>query len=200
MFDLIRHYLTQNALELTGALLTLVCVWLNTQANSWGWGVGIAATCCYTWVAFQGKIWGFCVLNVFFALLSAYGWWHWLFYQSTTDPIKQTLPITSLPFQSLSLFVAIGFLGTVGIGLFLQWAGGASPWLDAPIFAFSLVAQYLLTQKKVENWLFWIGINALTVVLFVYLQYWVSAVLYALLFLLAMKGYADWRKIMEIKK
>lgn len=191
MQQAIVSYILGHKIELTGAILTLFCVWLNTKASIWGWVVGIGSTACYTWVSFEAKLWAFCLLNLLFVLLCVYGWWHWLFGRSQPN---SPLPISSTAPRLLGFYVILGCFFSILIGLLLHYTGGSSPYFDAPIFAFSLVAQYLLTQKKVENWLFWIVINAVSVLMFITLQYWVSAMLYFLLFLLAIKGYGDWKK------
>jgi nicotinamide mononucleotide transporter len=182
-------YCQQNGLELTGATLTLLCVWLNTQASSWGWAVGIVATACYTYLSFEAKLYGFCLLNCLFVLLSLYGWWHWLWGSQTSAGllISRVQPAILGYLLLLSALLSLIFFAV------LQKFGGSLPWLDAPIFAFSLLAQYLLAQKKLENWILWAFVNAVTTLLFGYLQYWISAVLYLLLFFLALKGYRDWK-------
>jgi nicotinamide mononucleotide transporter len=187
----IISYILGHKVELLGAILTLLCVWLNTKVSIWGWIVGIVSTSCYTWVSFEAKLWAFGLLNLLFVLLCCYGWWHWFFGHSQTN---NSLPISTTKPRLLIFYILWGCFFSVLIGFLLHYAGGSSPYFDAPVFAFSLVAQYLLTQKKVENWLFWIVINAVSIVMFITLQYWVSAMLYFLLFLLAIRGYIDWKQ------
>ncbi len=204
MLELIYDYFSKNTIETVGAILTILCVWLNTKANIWGWFVGILSTICYIYVAYSTQLWGFCLLNIFFLAISVYGLWNWKYGTENkiqTNEIQtseiQILPITHTP--ATTFIILIGF-GTILSGVFsyiLIQTGSSSPYFDAIIFAFSIIAQGLLANKKIENWLFWIVINLLTVVMFLQLKIWITAILYIMLFILAIRGYLEW---IEIKK
>ena len=70
----------------------------------------------------------------------------------------------------------------------------AVPYWDATVTAFSLVAQWLLAQKVLENWLIWIAVDVLYVGIFVFRQLYPSAVLYGIFLFLATQGYLEWKK------
>jgi nicotinamide mononucleotide transporter len=146
------------------------------------------STFCYIYVAYTLHVWGFAILNIFFLLLSMYGLWNWKYGNKTSVE----LAITTTNIQNMVLIIVLGILLTVIFYYILAKTGSASPTLDAFIFAFSMIAQGLLANKKIENWIFWIVINAITVYMFYSLATWISAGLYAILFVLAIRGYREW--------
>ena len=97
--------------------------------------------------------------------------------------------------KAFILLVIFGILLTAIFTIILIQTGSAAPYLDALIAAFSLIAQGLLAKKKIENWFFWIILNIITVVMFYYMQVWISVGLYLILVVLAMLGYLQWHKI-----
>jgi nicotinamide mononucleotide transporter len=202
MLQIISDYLSKNPIEALGAILTILCVWLNTKANIWGWFVGIISTICYIYVAYAAQLWGFCLLNIFFLAISLYGLWNWKYSKQgeskgenieNIDNKNIILPITKTTTKTIIILLVIGVILSLIFNEILSKTGNPAPFFDAIIFAFSIVAQGLLANKKIENWIFWILLNIATVLMFYSLQYWISAVLYAILFVLAIKGYYEWK-------
>jgi nicotinamide mononucleotide transporter len=200
----IFDYIQQNTIEVFGAIFTILYVWLNAKENIWSWFFSILGTFCYVYLAFIAKLWGFCLLNIFFLVISVYGWWQW----QKAEKIKNLPTQVHLPAQTQlvisytnPLFIIqllfIGAFFTLLFFYFLKQTNNASPLFDAFIFAFSMIAQFLAAKKKVESWLLWIVINLITVLMFWTLGYWVSVGLYTILFFLAMQGYLLWKEKLD---
>lgn len=187
----ISNYILQNYVEVIGAILTIIYVWLNIKENAWNWFFCILGTFCYIYVAYSAKLWGFCLLNIFFVLVSIYGWWNWRFGNKNA---VDTLAITKSSASYLLKNLVIGVILTIFFALILSKTGNPAPFFDAFIFAFSLIAQVLSAQKKLESWLFWIAINLITCVMFSFLAYWTSVIVYVILFFLAIQGYSQWKQ------
>ncbi len=186
-------YLQKNYLEIIGTVLSLICVWLNTKAHIGGWAVGILATAVYSVVAFQAQLYGFFTINIFFLVLSVYGWIYWLVGKNT----ENELPITTLKTQELLLYLVVGGLATFPFAYLLQYFGGKMVWIDATTTAFSVIAQWLLARKKIENWLFWLVINFCYIIMFIISTHWISMFLYVCLFVLAIQGWLTWKKLLQ---
>ncbi len=99
------------------------------------------------------------------------------------------------------LLVALGAAGAVALGVLttrytdvLQHNRPWVPWTDAALTAASLVAQWMMTRKLVENWLVWIAVDVVYVPLLAYKGLYAFAALYAVFLALAVKGYVDWRR------
>jgi nicotinamide mononucleotide transporter len=130
-------------------------------------------------------------LQVVYFLLSLYGWWHWTRGGAPHAPVVVTRTPASLAVV----------LGAIVLGTWVLLAtitsripGAALPWLDAILVAISLVAQWMMTRKLLENWLLWIAVDVAYIGLFVNRGLPLTALLYAVFLGLAALGYVQWRK------
>jgi nicotinamide mononucleotide transporter len=183
-------YAQANWVELTGFAFTIVCVWLNARENPWAWPVGNVAVVLYIVVFFNARLYADVGLQLFFLVSGFYGWYEWLFGKRE----QKKLQVIRILLPGLWAYMALG----TGLGLFLYfflstYTNASLPELDAPLAAFSLVAQLMLARKILENWLLWIGIDLISVGMYAYKDLYPTALLYFLLVLLAIKGYLDWQ-------
>ena len=94
-----------------------------------------------------------------------------------------------------ALLALIAVAGSAILGVFLHRASDAAlPFMDSFLSSTSLVAQWMMTKKLLENWLVWIGVDVLYVGMFIYKGLYLTAGLYAVFLGLAVKGYIDWRR------
>ena len=188
--QVILAYIVVNYLELIGAIFGVICVYLNTKENIWGWPTGIVSVGIYTYVFFETSLYGDFMLNGTYVVLGFYGWYNWL-YGSAKHSI---LEISLSDKEEVLLLFAIGILGIFIGGRILTAVDGSLPYWDATTTAFSLIAQWQLTKKRLENWLVWIFVDVLCVGLYLYKGIYIAAGLYTIYLILATLGYFDWRK------
>ena len=189
-------YLIANKLELFAFLFGVTCVYLNTKENVWGWPIGIIGVSLYIPIFWEGRLYGDFILHIIYAVLGAYGWYNWLY----GNKEKKALPITYSSHQELGLLLLIGVIATLLFGYYLDnyVTSAAYPYWDATTTVFSLIAQYQLTQKKIENWLVWIVVDLLCIGIYYFKGYYLSSVLYTIYTALAVMGYLQWKQ--SIKK
>jgi nicotinamide mononucleotide transporter len=187
-------YFVNNWIEILAAVLTLICVWLNVHENPWGWVVGSLSILGYAYFYFESSSPYNFLLYIYFLATNVYGWWNWKYAKKDTKP----LAISQMNQRYLLGILAACALLSAGLGFWArQYPSIQYPYLDATTSVFSVAAQAMLTQKKVENWAIWIGVNALYVVwFFVYFEPtpYFSGFLYVILFAMAVKGWIDWKK------
>lgn len=181
-----------GTLELVASIMVLVTVYLSTRENIWAWPTAIIAVTLYAIVFWDARLYAQVGLQVFFFGISVYGWYHWLYGGAgkTTLRVSRITPAVA------------GFVGAAWVaGTALLWwvlvsftEDPAMPGLDAALSVASLLAQWLLSRKVLENWLIWVAADVAYVVLFVSQQLYFTTVLYLILTGLATKGYFDWRK------
>jgi nicotinamide mononucleotide transporter len=186
----ITTYLTTNWLEVFGIITTLICVWLNIKQNIWGWFWAIVASAVYGVVYFQSKLYSDMELQIVFIIISGYGWWMWLYGGGEKD----NLPVTSTPKKYYFILPAIlvAFAITSGY-LHGKYTDASYPYFDSTLTAISLVAQWLMARKYIENWVLWIVANMGYVYMYYSKNLLGTSVLYILLLLMAIKGYKDWQ-------
>ncbi len=183
-------------IEQAATILGLLGVVLTIRQSLWNFPIGLVQVVLSAFVFYYARLYADMKLQAVYFVALAYGWWHWRFGGKNKD----TLPVTRLSPSSLAGWVVAGLVCTGVWGGYLRaHTDAAMPFRDAFISSFSLVAQWLQARKKVENWAFWMVVNASAVAV-----YWLAgihwfAVLYSLLFVLAIAGHVEWWKAMKGK-
>lgn len=185
-------------LELAAFVLALGCVVLSVLEIHWGWPLAIASSLLYCRLFFAHRLYGDAGLQVFFAVIAAWGWWQWLFGRRNARAPADApggLRIARLgPGRRVQLVVAWA-LGWGLLGLLLESATDTDvPWFDAFPTAGSVLGQILLGRKYIENWSVWIVVNAVATALFAYKGLWLTAMLYLLFIALSVVGLMRWRR------
>ena len=180
-------------LEIVAFVLALVMVVLNMRVNPAAWPLAIISSLLYVALFWESRLYGDASLQVFFAVVALWGWWQWL---HGTAADGQELTVRSLPAGQRWWLLAALVLGWPALGLFLKrYTNTDVPWWDAFPTAASVIGQWLLGRKYIENWLAWIVVNVVSVGLFAYKGLWLTVLLYALFVLMSFMGWRAWRRI-----
>ena len=179
-----------SGVEIVSVAFGLVSIWLARAQNVWTWPTGIANVALQLVVVLGARIYLDAGLQVVFLVLSVYGWWQWL----RPGAAHRELPVTRLGAAGALLVAATCLAGTLGLGALARGTGAAYPWGSAVSTALSLVAQFLLARKVLENWLLWIPADVLLVGMYASSRlYWLAG-LYLVYLVLATSGFLAWRK------
>ena len=180
-----------SPLELIAAVVGALSVYLSVRQNIWSWPTAIVNVVLYTLVFYDAKLYADMGLQVIYAALSVYGWYEWLHggENKTALHVTRTGPRLGTTLSIIALAGA-GILGVVLRGA----TDAALPFMDSFLSSTSLVAQWMMTKKKLENWLVWIAVDVLYVGMFIFKHLYLTAGLYAVFLVLALRGYADWRR------
>ena len=180
-----------SPLELFAALFGAVSVWLSVRQNIWSWPTAIVNVVLYSLVFHEAKLYADMGLQVVYAILSVYGWYEWLYGGAG----RTELHVTRTRPRLAALLALIAIAGSAMLGVVLHRASDAAlPFMDSFLSSTSLVAQWMMTKKLLENWLVWIAVDVLYVGMFIYKELYLTAGLYAVFLALAVKGYIDWRR------
>ena len=183
-----------SPLEIVAAAVGAWSVWLSVRQNILSWPTAIVNVVLYTIVFYEAKLYADMGLQVIYAVLSIYGWYQWLYGGEGHTTLHVTRTRRSLA-VSLALIAATG---AVLLGSLLhRTTDAALPYMDSALTSTSLVAQWMMTKKLLENWAVWIAVDVLYVGMFIYKGLYVTAVLYAVFLGLAVKGWIDWRESMR---
>jgi nicotinamide mononucleotide transporter len=179
-------------LEIVAFALALAMVGCNIREIHWGWPLAAVSSLMYFALFWRSKLYGDAVLQIFFAVIALWGWFQWLRGQRADGSALAVARLTRAGL--LATLVACALLWPA-IGLFLRhFTDTDVPWWDAFPTATSLVGQFLLGRKYVENWLVWIGVNVVSVGLFAYKGLWLTVILYALFIALSVIGWRAWQR------
>lgn len=190
---------TTSPLETAAVITTVVCVWLAARNSIWNFPVAIVACILYFIFLLKQKIYSDAGLQIAFIILAIYGWRAWLHREGAADETAQEQPVTRTSARLWGLLVVFALVYAAGIGYLLKhYTDATVPYYDSSTTAVSLVAQYLLSRRKLENWPLWIGVDIVYVGIYWHRDAALSSLLYALLTGLAAYGYWEWLR--EAKK
>jgi nicotinamide mononucleotide transporter len=180
-----------RAAEAVATVFGTACVALAVRQSPWTWPTGLVTVSLYLWIFFEVRLYSGAALQAVYVALNAYGWWAWL----RGGESGGALSVSRLSRGALARWALVGAAGALALGLAMQRLTDADlPHADAAVTSFSLVGQWLMARKRVENWLFWIGVNVLAVFLYAAKDLWLSSALYALFLALALYGWVSWRR------
>jgi nicotinamide mononucleotide transporter len=193
MHSILDFFLKEfHDLETIGVIFGIISVVLTVKESIWCWPIGIINVLIFAWIFFASAIYGQVLLQFFFLVLILFGWYEWLYGGET----KNVLKITRLKLKDLFYIVPINlllvFLLSNGIRFISEKENLTI--LDSSITALSFTAQFLLAKKILENWIFWIIVNILSIYLFVDTGLLKISFFYFLLLFLATSGYITWKK------
>jgi nicotinamide mononucleotide transporter len=180
-------------LELVAFTLATLMVIYNIRVNVLGWPLAIASSLLYFLLFWKSRLYGDASLQIFFAVVAGWGWWQWL---RGTDASGQALRVRELGWRGRLVAVAALACAWPAVALFLsRYTDTDVPWWDAFPTAASVLGQWLLGRKYVENWPTWIVVNVVGVALFAYKGLWPTVLLYAVFVAMSFVGWRAWRRL-----
>jgi nicotinamide mononucleotide transporter len=138
----------------------------------------------------QQKLFALMVLHGFFALISLYGWYEWLFGGERRTPLTVSRITGRL---ALVLIVVTAALTLVLEFVLRNYTEDPAPLVDALLSSVSLVAQWMMARKLLECWVIWVGVNLISVPFFLARAEYPTAIQYGVFLALAVSGWVQWR-------
>jgi nicotinamide mononucleotide transporter len=184
-------WLSATPLEMVATLAGLLCVWLTAKENIWCWPIGLINVGCFFFMFYGAKLYADMTLQVIFFILSIQGWIVWL----TKRQQAEVRPTKRLSQKLGSILAGIFVVLTIAWGYMLsEFTDGSIPYLDALIATLSIVAQFLLSNKILENWYVWIVVDVLSIGMYWYKGLYSVAFLYVVFLVIAVYGLLSWKK------
>jgi nicotinamide mononucleotide transporter len=213
-------------LEIIAATLGIASVIFAKKENVLVFPTGIISTSIYIYLLAQWSLYGDLIINIYYTIMSVYGWYMWT--RIIDEKSKKHLPIsrTNKKEKLIALIIFI-FASAFVIFIYRHYnimpnnlnffesadyayknlASGelnkirkAIPFLDTFTTAAAFVAMWLMAIKKIENWVFWIATNIVSIPLYFIKGYGFTGIQYFVFLILAIQGYKQWKKILNRKK
>jgi len=190
---MIWDWLCDNYIEVLGTLAGLIYLYLEIKQNIWLWPLGVVTSALYVYIFFMSKFYADMGLQVYYLLISFYGWYIWI---KGMNPKKETVQSVSHITSRLAvILVGISFI----IYCFLVWVltqftDSQLPYWDAFTTALSVVATWMLARKILEQWFVWVVVNAVSLGLYLYKGLYPTSVLFIFYTSMAVVGYYQWKK------
>ena len=185
----VMHRLPLDITEVLGFVTGAWCVWLTVKVNIWNWPIGIANDVFFLVLFLRAHLFADAGLQVVYIVLGVLGWYWWL----RGGAGKTELPVSRTGVRTAIVLAVLLAVATAGLAVGLARVNDAASFCDALTTVLSLVAQYMLSRKLIENWLVWMTADALYVALYVYKHLDLTAGLYAIFFAMCVAGFLHWR-------
>lgn len=183
------------------ALLTsLAYVWLAARDNNWCWLFAAVSTAVWAWQSFfEYNLVSDGLLQVFYFVMAGVGIWRWRDKGEGQEMKKRKgstspLPITRMSVKEHLFTILLGVVGGLGLGYFFSnTLEAAATYPDAITTVFSIITTFLLIGRRLENWAYWIVIDAA----YVWIYAGTGAILFAAMMIInigmACYGFVQWR-------
>lgn len=186
-------------LEATAFVLAIWMVVCNMRVNATGWPLAIVSSLLYFALFWQNRLYGDASLQIVFAVVAGWGWWQWVASRDAAERSADAaapLEVRAMASQGrLHALIALIVLWPL-IGVFLAlYTDTDVPWFDAFPTAASLIGQWMLGRKYVENWPTWVAVNAVSVGLFAYKGLWLTVILYMIFLAMSFAGWRAWLRL-----
>lgn len=180
-----------SGVEWIAAIAGAISVYLSARENIWSWPTAIVNVGLYIFIFRESGLYSDMGLQVVYLALSIYGWYQWL--HGGADRSKLEVSKASARVWLVSAVAAL-------LGWFVIWSvtrrlhGVSIPSIDAGLTATSLIAQWMMTRKILENWILWIVADIVYVPMYIYKHLYVTSGLYLVFLVLAILGLVEWKR------
>ncbi len=189
---IINGFLALSGWEVSASLLGIAYVILAARESQWCWPLAFVSTLIYTVLFWEGQLPMQALLNFYYMGMAIYGYLLWRKHGDNEDD----LPISSWSWSKQFLFLIIGAVLTIATARYLEAINvSQNPYLDAGVTVFSVMNTLLMAKKVIQNWLYWVVIDAAAIVLYAQNGYYATIVMYSVYLILAVVGYISWRKL-----
>ncbi|MEZ7516489.1 nicotinamide riboside transporter PnuC [Flavobacterium frigidarium] len=183
-------------LELIAVFFGLCSVWFAKKDNILVFPTGLISTAIFAYLLWQWHLLGDSMINVYYFIMSIYGWYHW----TRKNGDVQEFPISIMTRKNKVHAVIIFALTLVFVVFVYLYFNKFTSWysyLDTLLTAIFFVGMWLMAKRKIENWIFWILGDVLSVPLYFAKGYTFTSIQYIVFTIIAIYGYLEWRKILN---
>jgi nicotinamide mononucleotide transporter len=198
----------QIAMEASATVFGILSVYFSIKKNIWVYPTGIISTLLYVYILFNFGLLGDCMINVYYTVMSIYGWILWS--KHSKDHIHVEVSWASkkewrygILLFALSIILVTGVyyykpyidnefsMQGASLGLYhLDWAN----WLDVITTSVFLVGMWFMAKRRIENWIFWIIGDFICIPMMIYKGLGITSVQYLVFTIMAISGYVSWKK------
>lgn len=196
--DLFREFISQlsktSLLEWLGVSFGVVQVLLAKSNKILLYPFGIISVLITVYIMYDAGLYAEVLLNIYYLVMSVYGWLYW---GKTSGDVKEVKVSFS---GSREWFITLGILGLGFPSLYwalLEFTDSTVPVWDSLVTATAWAGMWLLARRKIENWILLNVSNAIAIPLLMYKGLSLYSLLTLFLFVIAVLGYMEWRKIIK---
>jgi nicotinamide mononucleotide transporter len=196
MFEQYSQYQSIDiALEIIAVFLGISSVWFSKNNNILVFPTGMISTAIFIYLLYKWVLLGDMIINAYYFVMSIYGWYIW-----TRKKDNSETQITSIKSKekkaSIIIFVSSLMFTYLVYVYFDKW-DSVTAYIDNLTTAIFFVGMWLMAKRKIENWIFWIVGDIISVPLYFYKGLTFTSLQYLIFTFIAIAGYYSWKKILN---
>lgn len=179
--------------EIAASATYVASVWMAARNSIHTWWIGIIGCLLYGWVFFSVQLYANVTLQLFFIATSIAGWVNWL-----SGDQGKAVPIRRTPGWKIAVFALAALCVSSAYAYLLHiFTNAWALWFDSLVMTFSIMAQFMLMGRRLENWYVWLLVNTIAVPLYASRELYLTAGLYLVFWCNAWYGLYQWRREMK---
>ena len=181
-------------LEIIAVIFGFLSVWFSKQNKIWVFPTGMISTAIFVYLLLKWQLLGDMMINGYYFIMSVYGWYIWT--RNVNDTTNVTpISSTTLKEKKTSIFIFIATLVFVfGVYTYFDKWNNWTAYVDTVTTAIFFVGMWLMAKRKIENWIYWIIGDIISVPLYFYKGFTFTSFQYLIFTFIAVSGYLAWKK------
>lgn len=192
-----QNILDTTLLEIIAVIFGIASVWFSKKVNILVYPTGIISVLIYVYICYFAKLYADMGINVVYFVMSIYGWYFWT--RKTVDKKIVPISICSKKEHLINLAMLVFFFTSLTY-ILKNYTDSNVPIWDSLTTAVFIVGMWLMAKKKVENWIYWIIANVISIPLYFYKGLVFTSFQFTIFLILAILGYLEWKQKYKLQE
>ena len=199
LFSQYKDYPTHiKALELIAIFFGLWSVWCAKKDHIWVFPTGLVSTFIYAYLLWYWDLLGDSMINGYYFVMSIYGWYHWTRKKGGIEEFPISRMTNREKIQGIIIFT-ITLVFVILVYLYFDKFTNWYSYIDTLLTAIFFIGMWLMTKRKIENWVFWIVGDFISIPLYFSKGLFFTTLEFLVFTIVAVYGYLEWKKILQQK-
>lgn len=178
--------------------LSIAYLLLAIKQSLWCWVAAFFSTLIYSIIFFDVSLLMDSALNVYYLVMALYGWYSWKYGNKLKE---KELKVSSLGLKkNILIIIVLSIISTILGFIMANYTKADFAYIDSFTTVFAIFSTYMLAKKILENWIYWIVIDAISIYIYIQKELNLTAILFAIYTALAFVAYLNWKKEYELTK
>lgn len=192
MTAMLAGWLQLHGWEALAVLLGIAYLLLAMRESLWCWPAAFLSTLIYLFLFWHAELPMESGLQFYYLAMAVYGWWHW---RGGGTEAAEPLPVRTWPWRYHVVAIVLVLAATLASGAALTHAGlGRLPYLDSFTTWGAILTTWMVAQKLLENWLYWLVVDGVSLYLYLDRGLHLTALLFVVYLVIVVFGYFQWRR------
>ena len=178
--------------EMLAVFLSVSYLLLAIKQNLWCWIAAFFSTLIYSVLFFDASLLMDSALNIFYLVMAVYGWYSWKYGNIKVQNVELNISTYGMA-KNIKIIIVLILISLVLGYIMANYTSADFAYLDTFTTVFAVFSTYMLTKKVLENWLYWVVIDAVSIYIYIQKGFYLTAVLFAVYTVLAVVAYVKWK-------